>query len=388
MKRLLFPAVTLLLYFSCSQKKDSSSQKIADFHLKIVDSLRIDYLGNLRIIDYDPQSHSYLARGNGDMEFMILDRDGLTKSTFDFPSDGPHALYGPINPIGLSDGKIEFHVMNQGFFRYDFNGNRIWQYKLPFDYFYINGLSGDAIYPLGGEIAFIRPERAEVVSDESTTSIFEGIYRQPILQVFDTVSNSSRETMSFPPNSMYNDGNFYFWMFPTVIRSGKEWILYFRNEMKFWVYKEDNGEVIFDREVSLEVNDAVKAIGVPFDQEEDYSELTKNNFPGSIRRIYRSTNRTIVIYNKGIAESLASQYDRDESSGRLELEKLKKNYVAVFDAYFNLLQNNIPVPQGLIFTTVLTEDDEILALKHPDFFETEDDFVIYYKLKLLNQVYE
>ena len=371
MKRLLLPVIIVLLYFSCDSREKAGS-------------LQIDYLGNLRILDYEPESKSYLAKGNRDMEFMILDQDGMIKSTLDFPSDGPYALNGWLNPIGLRDGKIEFHIMNQGFYRYDFDGNRIWQYKLPFDYFYINGLSGDPIYPLGNEIAFIRPERAEVVTDESSTSIFEGIYGQPILQVFDTVSNSSRETMPFPPNSFFSNGEFNYWMFPTVIRTDTEWILYFRNEMKFWVYTEKEGEVNFQREVSLEVNDAVQPIGVPFEQEQDYRELTKNNFPGTIREIYRSTNRTIVIYNKGIAESLASQYDRDESSGRLELEKLKKNYVAVYDAKFNLLQNDISVPQGLIFTSILTEDDEILALKHPDFFETEDDFVTYYKLKLLN----
>ncbi|SFU16275.1 hypothetical protein SAMN04489724_4532 [Algoriphagus locisalis] len=385
MKRFLLPLVLVLCYFSCSQKDDSNDIESHDYSLEIIDSLQIDYLGNLRILDYEPESKSYLAKGNRDKEYMILDRDGLTKSTIEFPSDGPYAMYGLINPIGLRDGKIEFHIMNQGFYRYDFNGNRIWQYKLPFDYFYINGLSGDAIYPLGDEIAFIRPECAEVVTDESSTSIFEGIYGQPILQVFDTVSNSSRETMPFPPNSFFSNGAFNYWMFPTVIRTDTEWILYFRNEMKFWVYKEEDGEVNFDQEVALEVNDAVQPIGVPFEQEQDYSELTKNNFPGTIQKIYRSTNGTIVIYNKGIAESLASQYDRDESSGRLELEKLKKNYVAVFDGEFNLLQNNIPVPEGLIFTRILTDDEEILALKHPDFFETEDDFVTYYKLKLLNE---
>lgn len=54
-------------------------------------------------------------------------------------------------------------------------------------------------------------------------------------------------------------------------------------------------------------------------------------------------------------------------------------------ADFNLLQNNIPVPEGLIFTTVLTNNGEILALKHPDFFETEEDQVVYYKLKLIDE---
>ncbi|REG81730.1 hypothetical protein C8N25_12575 [Algoriphagus antarcticus] len=190
--------------------------------------------------------------------------------------------------------------------------------------------------------------------------------------------------MAFPPNSMYNDGNFYFWMYPSVIQSGREWLLYFRNELKFWVYKEENHEINFDREVDLEVTDAVKAIGVPFEKEEKYNEAIANNFPGSIREIYKSKDKTIVIYTKGISEDLTREIDRDEPDGRRELEKLKQNYVAVFDADFNLLQKGIPVPAGLIFTTIITEDEEILALKHPDFFETEDDYVIYYKLKLLN----
>jgi hypothetical protein len=49
---------------------------------------------------------------------------------------------------------------------------------------------------------------------------------------------------------------------------------------------------------------------------------------------------------------------------------------------FNQLQKDIPVPQGLVFTTIALENGEILALKHQDFFESEDDYVIYYKLKL------
>lgn len=384
MNRYLLALAIILSYFSCSQKNEVDSKIAADFRLEIVDSLQIDYLGSLWMIDFDSVSQSYLARGNRDMEFMILDRDGQTKSTLDFPSDGPYALNGWLNPIGFRDGEIEFQLSNQGFFRYDFNGKRIWQYKLPYDYFYISVLSGDPIYTLGDEIAFIRPERAEVVTDQSMKSIFEGIYGQPILQVFDTISNKSRLTMPFPSGSMYNDGDFYFWMFPTVIQSGNEWLLYFRNEMKFWVYTEASGEVNFDREVSLEVHDAVKPIGVLFEQEEVYNSITKNNFPGTIREIYKSTDKTFVIYTKGISEELTREINRDEPDGQRELEMLRKYFVAVFDSEFHLIQNEIPVPSGLMFTTILTEEEEILALKHPDFFESEDDFVIYYKLKLLN----
>jgi hypothetical protein len=384
MKRLLLLFLIILGFFSCSEKDDVVSEKTADFRLEIVDSMRIDYLGGFLLRDYDPISEKYLAWISSEHRVLIIGKDGSITSNFTFPLEGPDALKGMVNPIALRNGMIELNAINEGFFRFDLNGNRVWKYEMPYDYYYWNGLSGNALFSLGEEITFVRPERGEMDWDAGYKSIFEGVYSKPLLAVIDTISHISRETMPFPPNSMYSDGNFYFWMFPSVIQSGKEWLLYFRNEMKFWVYREEGGEVVFDKEVSLGVTDAVKAIGVPFEQEEEYREATKNNFPGSIREIYKSKDKTIVIYTKGISEELARTIDRNDPDGRRELEKLKNYYVAVFDGDFKLLQKDIPVPKGLVFTTILTEDDEILALKHPDFFETEDDKVIYYKLKLLN----
>ncbi|PZX51115.1 hypothetical protein LV84_03873 [Algoriphagus ratkowskyi] len=97
---------------------------------------------------------------------------------------------------------------------------------------------------------------------------------------------------------------------------------FFRNELKFWVYTESGGEVNFNREVSLEVHDAVKPIGVLFEQEEMYNSITKNNFPGTIREIYKSTDKTFMIYTKGISEVLTREINRDEPDGQRELEKL------------------------------------------------------------------
>ena len=213
MNRFLLPPALVVCYFSCSQKDDVVSKKVGDFRLEIVDSLQIDYLGNLRILDYDSASQSYLALGNRDKEVLILDSKGKITSTFDFPSDGPQALQGRINPLGLRDGNIELNNSSEGFFRYNYQGNRMWQYDLPFDYFYVNGLKGDPFYPLGHEIAFIRPQHGEHARDQSMKSVFEGIYGKPILEVIDTLSDASRETMPFPPSSIYSDGNFYFWMF-------------------------------------------------------------------------------------------------------------------------------------------------------------------------------
>ncbi|REG81729.1 hypothetical protein C8N25_12574 [Algoriphagus antarcticus] len=50
----------------------------------------------------------------------------------------------------------------------------MWQYDLPFDYFYVNGLNGDSFYLLGNEIAFIRPEHSEHARDQTMKSLLEG----------------------------------------------------------------------------------------------------------------------------------------------------------------------------------------------------------------------
>lgn len=221
--------------------------------------------------------------------------------------------------------------------------------------------------------------------DGDMEDFFKRIYESPILEVLDTASNKSRLTMNFPPNSVYQNGNFHFWMFPTVSRYGTEWLLYFRNELKFWVYSEKENEVEFQKEVSLDVDNAVLEKGVSFEKIDEYNELTSFDFPGSILGIYRTPKHILVVYHKGIQQDLARQIDTNGLEGRREIERLKKKYLAVFDLDFKLLQNDILVPEGLIFTTVLTEKNEILALKHPDFFEIEGDQVVYYKLKVMNE---
>ena len=368
----------------CSELRENKDG-LSHFELVVSDSLLIDYLGKLRILDYDPLSKSYLAWGNENNEALILDDNGAITSTFIFPSDGPEAIPGWINPIGLRDGEIQFFSGHDAFYGYDLEVKRTWKYKPESTYFYINGLKGDPLFSIGEELAFLRPEKGEMDWDGGIGGMFEKIYNSPILEVIDTTSNSSRLTMSFPDGSIYKDGNFHFWMFPTVSTYGAEWLLYFKNELKFWVYQEKGKEVEFYKEVSLDISDAISEKGVPFEKVDDYNELTAYDFPGSILEIYRTSEQVLVIYHKGVSEEIAKQFDRSTADGARELESLKKNYLAVFDSDFKLLQNDIPVPQGLIFTTVLTENGEILALKHPDFFETEEDQVIYYKLKVVEK---
>ena len=120
MNRLLLLLFVLTSYFSCSQKNESGSIKADDFHLEIVDSLQIDYLGSFLIYDYDSVSQNYLAWIGREQMVLIIDMDGRITSNFNFPLEGPESLNGIVNAIGFRDGGIELNAVSQGFFRYDF----------------------------------------------------------------------------------------------------------------------------------------------------------------------------------------------------------------------------------------------------------------------------
>ncbi|REG81727.1 hypothetical protein [Algoriphagus antarcticus] len=202
------------------------------------------------------------------------------------------------------------------------------------------------------------------------------MYELPILEAYDRAAYKIRHIMDFPQTSLYADGNHYFLPFPNVKKLGDRWYLYFARELKYFVYKEVGVDLVLEKTVDMEVNDAVLPVGVPFVEVAEYSMGRQPT--GMIDQFYHYKRHTIVIYRKGIPEEKVLLNQTDPS-----VELVNKSYAAVFDEENNLLKNDIPVPDGLIFSRAITENGEILALKNQEHFGVEEDFVVYYKLKMI-----
>ena len=95
-----FLKIGFLIIFisSCNDAKDSKKYSETNFQVKVVDSLEIDYLGNLWLINYDPASQRYLGFGNGNQELVVLDTSGVILEQFEVPHDGPNSV-SMINAI-------------------------------------------------------------------------------------------------------------------------------------------------------------------------------------------------------------------------------------------------------------------------------------------------
>ena len=122
---------------------------------------------------------------------------------------------------------------------------------------------------------------------------------------------------------------------------------------------------------------------MPFEKQDDFFDLAGKSYSGRINSITFDKNNIYVIYEKGFTEDFMSGLDKDPRKRIKQIESEKQNYLAVFDQSLTLRENDIPLPKGLIYTNIVTEEGEILGLKNQDYFGEEKDQVVYYKLKVI-----
>jgi hypothetical protein len=368
--------ILLILEASCTEKKAEANFK-QNFQIEITDSLQIDYLGDLWIQDYDSISQEFVAVTKNDQELLFIDSKGEITSNLKIPFEGPNSMQG-IFLLSYRNEMLQILSSVSGFHLITKDGDFKRSILLPYQYIIHNNSIDPAFSSLGEKIAYFKPASLGEGGIRDVTDFVKYLYSAPFLEVLDTVSMERHDTMDFPKTSLYSDGNFYFFPFPKIQKLGSKWYLHFFYELKYYVYKEMGDEIVLEKTVDLEVKEAVLPRAENFEVAMEYT--TSDQRPASILQLYRDRGKTIVFYKKGIQEELVKNSLSDPS-----VELVDKTFVAVFDKDNNLIQNGIEVPEGLIFSRAITEKGEILAKKNQDFFGTEEDQVVFYKLKVVEE---
>lgn len=369
--------ILLMLSASCTSKENTIHGD-QNFQIEISDSLQIDYLGDLWIQDYDSISQEFVATTKNDQEFLIIDYNGKINQTLKIPQEGPNSILGVFS-LSYRSGVIQVFDSVNGFHFFNKNGKITHKIPLPFQYYFISRDIGPTFYSLENKIAYPRPLMFDDIKKDGKEGILGVLYSEPLIEVLDTITNKTYHTMAFPQTSIYADGNYYFFPFPRIQKSGEKWYLIFANELKYFVYRESGMELVFEKTVDLNVKDAVLPRAEEFEVAMQYSIVDQR--PASILQLFRDKGNTIVFYKKGVKEELVNNSLSDPS-----IELNERTFAAVFGEDNNLIQNEIEVPEGLIFSRAITEKGEILAKKNQDFFGTEEDQVVYYKLKITDSI--
>lgn len=381
--RFLFLFISVALLSSCNTERGQLPND-QDIHMVIVDSIQVDFMGNLFPFDFNPDDGLYLGRWNSTDENIFFDDDGVIHHRFRLPKDGPNAINWAMG-IGFLDGRFTIMEQQKGLIQYSKEGEIINRISIPENYFFFNGLH-NAAYKLGDEYAYSRPEREGFDSEGIDWDDLEGLlqknYKSPLLEVFDPESNQIRNTMEFPEHTVYSSGNFYNAVPPGIIKYGKEWLLFLLAEMKYFVYEEKAGEVVFVKAVDLQLENAIPMPGVPMKEYAEWYPEKGHIIFGKIEHLYRRDKDVIVVYTKGVDEEISKNYSPENRTEWMDFIYNIPRYAAVFDHDHMLIKNDIPLPKGMIWSSVVNMNGEILALKNQDYFGVEEDFVTFYKLNI------
>ncbi|WP_375585508.1 hypothetical protein [Cyclobacterium xiamenense] len=369
-----------LLACSPSQKEAASTSRFA---LQLVDSVRVDYLGNLELKDYDPETEQYLAYNQQEKEVLIIDASGDVEHSFILQSDGPEAIigYGP-NPTFAGD---QICIFADKIYTLSRQGKVLNRVEIPYPYFWIVGGGHIAAFALGDKLLYYKPESAE--GGQDLQAAYQGMLDGgAMMEVLDTLSGEYYPTMHFPETEAFEEGLFYGYPTPLIQNDGSQWFLSVTNALEFHVYNEKEQRLNFQETVKVPVNNAYLDQPVPLEQMNTFFE--KNGLVYRIPQIHRFLpleDHFLVFYSKGVSPETKAMYDVSDPEQRRELVYSFPMQFAVFDADFTNLAVDLPIPKSINpFSALVDKEAQILALKDQEQVGVEEDFHTVYKFKLVH----
>ena len=121
-------------FFACESPTSSSSSENPELSLAIKDSIRIDYIGKLNLMDVNPEYKMILFFDPQNMKFVSTDFDGKILDEFSKDRDSPDGFgFYPMAAGRFNENKNIQVVSMLGIYEYDLAGNLLSSKRIPRD---------------------------------------------------------------------------------------------------------------------------------------------------------------------------------------------------------------------------------------------------------------
>jgi hypothetical protein len=197
----------------CTKDKNTDESISTNFKFEITDSIRVNHLEELTLIDIE--DGMFLAKKEGLSTYIIFDKTGNITSHIELKTDGPNAINMPYS-AGFFDGKFTIMDLDRGLIQFSNEGEKINNFPIPEDYTYIHPYNRPA-FKLGNKLAYYRPER-DLTDREDQEKFYGKYYNEPLLEVIDPITKEIALKMEIPETSIYKDGDFHFVYHPKIIK--------------------------------------------------------------------------------------------------------------------------------------------------------------------------
>ncbi|MDR7129993.1 hypothetical protein J2X69_002340 [Algoriphagus sp. 4150] len=363
---------------SCGKNNESNTAS-KSFTLEITDSVQIDYLGEMMLIDFDPDADKYLLTTDVYYEYLEVDDKGKILNHNKFNPEGIDAVETSLG-LGYVDGKVTVLTQTSGYYQF-VDSSKVGKIPIPYNYQVFMFYPKLGVFRDKDKTYFpsLWPETFAVNMDEG--EFYKKLYRLPILSSLDKTNQDTMGVVRLPENSKLLDGQVHGFPIPVYTMDQNKLLLSMWLEPRIYVYNKVGDQFEYERTVDVNIPDWVHYDPVPLDKAEQFFEGFSKKLSGSLTNFFKVGDNYVIVYNKGISEAQMSELG-PPTDGGLSRRKKNPSYAAIFDKDFNQLATNVAFPITSNYPMVVNNERELVVSKVAGLSETEDDGIILYKLKL------
>ncbi len=188
-----------LSIFSCGEKTESSSDP-KSFSLDISDSVQVDYLGEMMLLDYDPTADKYLLSTEFYQEFLEVDKNGKILNHHKFSEDGIDAMAQPLG-LGYYNGDVTVFNPPKGYYIFQ-DSTKIGEVTIPYPHQVFMMYPKLGMFESGNKIYYPKPWPETLAINMEEGEFYQELYNLPIIESQDKTTNDTLGALRLPETSV------------------------------------------------------------------------------------------------------------------------------------------------------------------------------------------
>lgn len=374
----LFTIVLCFVFYSCSQEKMDEAGSLPKYEITIIDSVQVDHLGSLNLLDIHEEKELLLFSSGNDNNLFLTNKSGEILATFDEPGDSPTA-FGSSTGSGVFFGDQIVIMAPPRFAVYDLEFNFKRGFKMPYNPSGMFYSGFDHIQPVleNGKnklLAFTGGAQTEAPSNQP-----EYYQEYNTFDIIDVDSGTFSPIIPFHPQSRFLSGEAFKYITPHFQVNGKQVSFVHKRDTLLYTYSLDQPAEFSATPIPFD--EFIMNKGFPMSGEPDYETPTDRE--GMIFSYFKVGALNLIVYQSGIKLENLPERSLDEEALWKETSRLNPMKWIVMDN-----SGNFSEPMELtnkFYISRIDSDGNIWAMQNTYILDEEPDLVTYYKLQLVQK---